>query len=305
MQRTTNETRAHDNILWQVASLIGRSDYFNWQHDSHEGHVINIEHCRTGADMQIYRLKPTGNNDPQFKYHKVNPYYTDTKTGSKENRPAYICPIEIKVTQGDLEKVAYEGLKEANGARATKDDTWQYSICIAVRFNDFRDLKSIDKAVCFMTKDYMKTVHVQWAVHNLVEFNDLCRSTIPQLVAGYVGHTYKQTESQPEYIDYDEPPWQLFAKNNLLKMVINGTLKAKQAEMLDAWVDGDHITHQYPSERKSTEKWAEAGGVGKTTFRNSIVLLGSMGIIEYQKSKGNRNTDLYSIKVGRALVQHD
>ena len=305
MQLTTNETRAHDNILWKVAALIGSSDYFNWQHDIHEGHVINIEHCRAGADMQIYRLKHTGDSDPQFKYHKVSPYFKDKKTGSTEKRPAYICPIEIKVTEGDLEKVAHQGLKEANEARATSDDTWQYSICIAVKFTDFRKLKSFEQAVCFMTKDYMKTVHVQWTVNSLIEFNEMCRNTVPQLVAGYVGHTYKQSEHKPIHVEYDEPPWQLFAKNNLLKMVVNGTLKPKQAGMLGAWVDGDHITYQFSSEHKSTEQWAQAGCVGKTTFRNSIVLLGSMGIIEYQKSRGNRNTDLYSIKVGRALIQHD
>lgn len=307
MQLTTIETRAHDNILWKVSELIGTSDYFNWQHESHEGHVLVIEHCKKGGDLQVFRLKHTGNPDPQYAYHKVSPFYRDKKTSSTENRPHYICPIEIKVTQGDINHIAEKGLQEATECRATNDREWQFRMCIAVKFKNFNDLDSFKEAVCFMTQDYMKTIHIQWRVKSLIDFKDMCRKTIPQICSGYIGHIYKKPHEKNTYIDYDEPPLKLIISDYLMQLVEEERIQMRSALMLRMWIHKGVIYADYASEFKSVSSWAEDGNVGETKCRQAITMLSHLDLITVKKKTDNsgkgRGKDMYSLRLGRGLFR--
>ena len=295
MDLKTNETRIHDTVLYAVASQIGTSEFFNWQHPAYQGYVLNMDHCKPGGDICIYQLQQ---RSKQNEYHKVNVYFKD-----RAKRPHYICPIEIKTTQGSIDTAALLGLDEACKVKGYDGHDWAYRISIACHFESFEDFGSFTTALCLMQRSDQDKPDEMWRVDSFADFLHLCSILNKSIHDGYYGRPYS---NQQTYVEYDpeyapHPTWKDYAIKQLLNLVVHEKIKTKQARFIQVLIDEDLINHEMFSPYKKTNDWLQYAGIAQSTFKSYTYELQSEHVIEMQKIKQG-NTDLYAFRLGRALV---
>ena len=296
MDLKTNEVKVHDTVLYSVASQIGTSDFFNWQHPAYQGYVLNMDHCKKGGDICIYQLQQ---RNEQNEYHKVNVYFKD-----RTKRPNYICPIEIKTTQGSIDAAAMLGLDEASSVKGYDGHEWTYRISIACHFETFDNFGSFTTALCLMQRPDQSRPDELWRVDSFADFLHLCSILNKSVYDGYYGKPYgkqQQTyvEYEPEYAPH--PTWKDYAIKQLLNLVVHDRIKTKQARLIQTLIDEDMINHEMYSPYKKTSEWLKYTGIAQSTFRNYIYELQAVNVIEVQKLKQG-HSDLFAFKLGKELI---
>jgi DNA-binding transcriptional ArsR family regulator len=316
MSHNTNDdnsiaTSAHDEIMSQVERAIRTSIEFNHESELYDGLQIYIEPSRVGGDILVYKAKQLDRpyTDPKtgrvYTHHALSPFGKP-----KENRPAYICPIEIKTTTNDLESVADEGMRQSRGCRTGTEHTWQYHVCIAVKLNTWkREFKfpfhaSVSEAVCLVA-EAQGEVYEMWRCDSLSDFYEYATNLIPDMLKGRLGRPYKkqqQQQQQPVQTQYDQSidwrdrVYQAIYSSVIIAQSINQT----QARMLDQMIRRGILKPSKVSEKYSLKEWAKNFGLSQPTFKNHIEDLQDAELIHVQTSNEGKKV-LYQLCLGSHL----